>query len=214
MYYDLFSKIPKGSILLWNVEDEKDLPKRKEIIRLLGTDDFTYYKTHGHHRDYIRALARLKDSLLPHQKEERRGYWSQVTTSHFLFTAQEIEINPFFILKFSTQCLGSYFVDANAIKNLNFLLRTYDQVRSITDEINGWPQRIERHKDEIQRDSIDDTVIEKFEIQRLIDLTDGYGKQAIEHAMSKLLAWHDQHYWKTQMPMSTANEAQAEAVTP
>ena len=56
-------------------------------------------------------------------------------------------------------------------------------------------------------------MIEKFEIQRLIDLTDGYGKQAIEHAMSKLLAWHDQHYWKTQMPKSTAKEAQAETVT-
>ena len=72
MYYDLFARIPKGSILLWNVEDEKELPKRKELIRLLGTEDFTYYKTNGHHRDYIRALARLKDSLLPHQKEERQ----------------------------------------------------------------------------------------------------------------------------------------------
>ena len=67
-------------------------------------------------------------------------------------------------------------------------------------------------KTEIKRDSIDDSVIEKFEIQRLIDLTDGYGKQAIDHAMSKLLAWHDQHYWKTQMPRGSAKEPQAEAV--
>ena len=212
MYYDLFVRIPKGSILLWNVEDEKDLPKRKELIRLLGTEDFTYYKTNGHHRDYIRSLARLKDSLSPNQKEERRGYWSQVTTSHFLFTAQEIEINPFFLLKYSTQCLGSYFVNNDDLKNLNSLLRTYDQVRSITDEINNWPQRIERHKDEIKRDSIDDIVIEKFEIQRLIDLTDGYGKQAIDHAMSKLLAWHDQHHWKSHAPKHTVDETQAEAV--
>ncbi len=51
MYYDLFARIPKGSILLWNVEDEKELPKRKELIRLLDTEDFTYYKTNGHHRD-------------------------------------------------------------------------------------------------------------------------------------------------------------------
>ena len=211
MYYDLFARIPKGSILLWNVEDEKDLPKRKELIRLLSTEDFTYYKTNGHHRDYIRSLARLKDSLSPNQKEERRGYWSQVTTSHFLFTAQEIEINPFFLLKYSTQCLGSYFVNNDDLKNLNSLLRTYDQVRSITDEINNWPQRIERHKDEIKRDSIDDSVIENFDVQRLIDLTDGYGKQAIDHAMSKLLAWHDQHHWKSHAPKHTVDETQAEA---
>lgn len=213
MYYDLFAKIPKGSILLWNVEDEKDLPKRKEIIRLLGTDDFTYYKTHGHHRDYIRALARLKDSLLPQQKEERRGYWSHVATSHFLFTAKEIEINPFFLLKFSTQCLGSYFVDANDIKNLNLLLRTYDQVRSITDEINSWPQRIERHKDEIKRESIEDSVIENFDIQRLIDLTNDYGKKAIDNAMSNLLAWHEQHYWKSHLPENATENSKFEAAT-
>ena len=162
--------------------------------------------------DYIRSLARLKDSLSPNQKEERRGYWSQVTTSHFLFTAQEIEINPFFLLKYSTQCLGSYFVNNDDLKNLYSLLRTYDQVRSITDEINNWPQRIERHKDEIKRDSIDDSVIENFDIQRLIDLTDGYGKQAIDHAMSKLLAWHDQHHWKSHAPKHTVDETQAEAV--
>jgi hypothetical protein len=188
------------------VEDEKQLPKRKELIRLLGTENFTYYKTNGHHRDYIRALARLKDSLLPHQKEERRGYWSQVSTSHFLFTAQEIEINPFFILKYSTHCLGSYFVDATDIKNLNSLLRAYDQVRSITDEITSWPQRIERHKEEIKRDSIDDSVIENFAIQDLIDLTNGYGRQAIDHAMSNLVAWHDQHYWKSQVISDSAEE--------
>ena len=212
MYYDLFARIPKGSILLWNVEDEKELPKRKELIRLLGTEDFTYYKTNGHHRDYIRTLARLKDSLTSKQKEERRGYWSQITTSHFLFTAQEIEINPFFLLKYSTQCLGSYFVNTDDLKNLNLLLRTYDQVHSITDEINNWPQRIERHKDEIKRDSIDDSVIENFEIQRLIDLTYGYGKQAIDHAMSKLHDWHDQHHWRSHAPKHTVDEIQAEAV--
>ena len=34
---DLFEKIPKGSILLWNVEEDKDLPKKKEMVRLLDT---------------------------------------------------------------------------------------------------------------------------------------------------------------------------------
>jgi hypothetical protein len=105
-----------------------------------------------------------------------------------------------------------YFVNNDDLKNLNSLLRTYDQVRSITDEINNWPQRIDRHKDEIKRDSIDDSVIENFDIQRLIDLTDGYGKQAIDHAMSKLHDWHDQHHWKSQMPKSAAEVPQAEAV--
>lgn len=210
---DLFEKIPKGSILLWNVEEDKDLPKKKEMIRLLGTEDFTYYKTHGHHRNYIRSLARLKDCLSPTSTEEHRGYWAQTPTSHFLFTEQEIESNSFFVLKYSTQCLGSYYVDGSDINNLDLLLRAYDQVRSFADEVNRWPERIERHKEEIKRDCIQDSVIENFQIQRLTALTHGYGKEAIDDVMSKLENWHHQHYWKSKKSKKTAEAPQDDAVT-
>ena len=210
---DLFEKIPKGSILLWNVEEDKDLPKKREMVRLLGTEDFTYYKTHGHHRNYIRSLARLKDCLSPTSTEEHRGYWAQTPTSHFLFTEQEIESNSFFVLKYSTQCLGSYYVDGSDIKNLDLLLRAYDQVRSFADEVNRWPERIERHKEEIKRDCIQDSVIENFQIQRLTALTHGYGKQAIDDVMSKLEDWHHQHYWKSKKSKKTAEAPQDDAVT-
>ena len=142
---DLFEKIPKGSILLWNVEEDKDLPKKKEMTRLLGTEDFTYYKTRGHHRNYIQSLARLKHSLAEDLTQDHLKYWSEVHTSHFLFTAQEIESNSFFILKYSTKCLGSYFVEKSDIDNLNQLLRRSEQVRRIALEIKDWPNRIERH---------------------------------------------------------------------
>jgi len=120
---DLFEKIPKGSILLWNVESEGDLPKRKEIIRLLGTDSFTYYKHDGHHRDYIRLLARLKDSLNPSTEEDWHSYWPRTAMSHFLFTAQEIEINSFFLLKYSNQCLGAFHVVKQDLEALREHLR-------------------------------------------------------------------------------------------
>jgi len=194
---DLFEKITKGSILLWNVEEDKDLPKKREMVRLLGTEDFTYYKSHGHYRSHIRTLARLKHCISPDFNQENRGFWSQVPTSHFLFTAQEIEPNSFFILKYSAQCLGSYFVDGNDLRNLDHLLRRYDQVRSISGEITNWPNKIERHMEEIKRDGIEDPVIENFQIARLTAMTDGYGKQAVKDALSKLEAWHEQHYWKS-----------------
>ena len=210
---DLFEKIPKGSILLWNVEEDKDLPKKKEIIRLLGTEDFTYYKTNGHHRSYIRSLARLKDCLSQDRTQEYRGYSLQIPTSHFLFTKQEIESNSFFILKYSTQCLGSYFVDGSDINNLDQLLRGYEKVCHIENEILSWPKKIERHQEEIKRDGIEDSVIENFQIQRLTAITNGYGKEAIDHAVSKLQAWHDQHYWKSKKSKRAEGVLQDDTVT-
>lgn len=210
---DLFEKIPKGSILLWNVEEDKDLPKKKEMTRLLGTEDFTYYKTRGHHRNYIQSLARLKALLAADLIPGHLKYWSEVNTSHFLFTAQEIESNNFFTLNYSTKCLGSYFVEKSDIDNLNQLLRRFEQVRRIAIEIQDWPNRIERHKEEIKRDGIEDSFIKNFQVQRLTEITNGYGKQAIDHARFKLQEWHDQHHWKNKKSKQTVKTHQHDMVT-
>jgi len=210
---DLFEKIPKGSILLWNVDEDKDLPKKNEMSKLLGIENFTYYKTRGHHHNYIRSLARLKATLAEDLIPGHLKYLSEVNTSHFLFTAQEIESNHFFTLNYSTKYLGSYFVDKSDIENLNQLLRRFEQVRSIALEIQDWPNRINRHKEEIKRDGIEDSCIKNFQVQRLTEITNGYGKQAIDHARSKLQEWHDLHYWKNKKSKQTVNAQQDDAVT-
>ena len=197
MYYDLFEKIKRGSIMLWNVEDEKELPKRKEIIRLLGTENFTYYKSRGHHRDYIRVLAKLSLYVSSTALEKQADYWAQMEMTHFLFTDKEIESNSFFLLKYANKCYGTYYVDASDIKQLEKLTRAYEQVRSITDEVRNWASRIQKHKDQIEHDGINDQFISEFEIAKFEALMHGYGAQAIDQAKSFLEDWHDQHYWKS-----------------
>ena len=197
MYYDLFEKIRRGSIMLWNVEDEKELPKRKEIIRLLGTENFTYYKSRGHHRDYIRVLAKLSLYVSSTALEKQADYWAQMEMTHFLFTDKEIESNSFFLLKYANKCYGTYYVDASDIKQLEKLTRAYEQVRSITDEVRNWASRIQKHKDQIAHDGINDQFISEFEIAKFEALMHGYGAQAIDQAKSFLEDWHDQHYWKS-----------------
>ena len=59
---DLFKKITQGSIMLWNVEDEKKLPKIKVMGRLLGVTNFKYYKTDGYHSNFIRTLLRMRSA--------------------------------------------------------------------------------------------------------------------------------------------------------
>jgi len=209
---DLFLKISRGSILLWNVTDESELPKRKELIRLLGTDEFTYYKTHGHHKNHIRSLARLKDCLSPDNEEKRNNYWPRTETSHFLFTEKVIEPNSFFLLKYSGKCLGSYFVSSDDLNGLSELLRHFDQVCRFTDEINDWPRRIESHKDEIKKYGIEDQAIEQFEISRLVEITRGYGQQSMDHAASNIKAWHTKHFWTISAPKPLETEEQVTAI--
>jgi hypothetical protein len=204
VHYDLFEKIKRGSIMLWKVSNENELPKRKEMIRLLGTENFTYYKADGHHREYIRILAKLCLYLSPNALSEPAGYWAQVNMTHILFTEKEIESNSFFSMKYLDKCLGTYYVEAEDIKELEKMVRHYEHVRSITDEVKHWSLRIQNHKDQIARDGINDQIITEFEIKDFETLMHGYGDEAIQHARSTLKAWHDQYYWKSKKPKSQA----------
>lgn len=203
---DLFDKTLRGSILLWNVQDESELPKRKELIRLVGADNFIYYKSHGHHSDYIRALARLKDCLNPDPAEEHQYYGARTKTSHFLFTELEIEHNSFFLLRFTNVCLGSYFVGKEDIVELNKLLARHDQVCRFIEEINDWPRRIESHQEDIKKYNIVDPVIENFDIAKLRAISFGYGQQAKDHALANLEAWHERNYWKSKPKQQPAQQ--------
>lgn len=202
---DLFDNIPKGSLLLWYVESEADLPKRKELIRLLGVDNFTYYKSDGHHRRYIHLLGRIMDCLYPTTDERRRGYMRHRYMSHFLFTAQRIEINSFFQLKYSNQCLGAFHVSKKDFEDLDQLLQRYNQAIHWAQAIRGWPTLIQSHKEKLQSETIEDSVITNLDISKLLHLTEGYGLQAIDNTKVNLQHWYDQFFWKNK-PVRQADD--------
>jgi len=208
---NLFEKITKGSILLWNVNDESELPKRKEIVRLLGTENFNCYKASGHHRNYIRTLGRLKYCLRPTTKEEGPGYWETVPISHFYFTEERIQPNSFFVLKYSAKCSGSFYLEHNDFTNLGKLIKIYHHAWNLFDDVRRWPEKVAKHQQEIQASGIQDSVIEHFDVANLRVMTEGYGTQAIDRALSNLRNWHDQHYWLGQTSQSSADEPAEQA---
>ena len=182
--------------MLWNVDDEKKLPKIKAMGRLLGVTNFKYYKTDGYHSNFIRTLLRMRAARSPDALKTRWSSWPSNPTSHFLFTPQELENNSFFQLTYMASCMGSYFVDEAAMEELSELNSHYDHVRSIADHVSIWPGVIANDQDRIKRDGITDTAVANFDTPGLLKLIDGYGHEAIRDVVSKLDAWHTKHFWK------------------
>jgi D-mannonate dehydratase len=79
------------------------------------------------------------------------------------------------------------------------------------DEVKKWSEKVEKHKEEIQASGIQDSVIEDFDVANLKAMTDGYGTQAIDRALSSLRDWHDQHYWFSKASQSSADEPAEQA---
>lgn len=207
---DLFKKITQGSIMLWNVEDEKKLPKIKVMGRLLGVTNFKYYKTDGYHSNFIRTLLRMRAARSPDALKTRWSSWPSNPTSHFLFTPQELENNSFFQLTYMASCMGSYFVDEAAMEELSDLNSHYDHVRSIADPVSRWPDLIANDQSRIEKDGITDTAVANFDTPGLLKLIDGYGHEAIRDAVTKLDAWHTKHFWKNKATAYAPDDSEEE----
>ena len=207
---DLFKKITQGSIMLWNVDDEKKLPKIKAMGRLLGVTNFKYYKTDGYHSNFIRTLLRMRAARSPDALKTRWSSWPSNPTSHFLFTPQELENNSFFHLTYMASCMGSYFVDEAAMEELSELNSHYDHVRSIADPVSRWPDLIANDQSRIEKDGITDTAVANFDTPGLLKLIDGYGHEAIRDAVTKLDAWQTKHFWKSKATAYAPDESEEE----
>lgn len=207
---DLFKKITQGSIMLWNVEDEKKLPKIKAMGRLLGVTNFKYYKTDGYHSNFIRTLLRMRAARSPDALKTRWSSWPSNPTSHFLFTPQELENNSFFHLTYMASCMGSYFVDEAAMEELSELNSHYDHVRSIADPVSRWPDLIANDQSRIEKDGITDTAVANFDTPGLLKLIDGYGHEAIRDAVTKLDAWQTKHFWKNKATAYAPDDSEEE----
>jgi hypothetical protein len=207
---DLFKKITQGSIMLWNVDDEKKLPKIKAMGRLLGVTNFKYYKTDGYHSNFIRTLLRMRAARSPDALKTRWSSWPSNPTSHFLFTPQELENNSFFHLTYMASCMGSYFVDEAAMEELSELNSHYDHVRSIADPVSRWPDLIANDQSRIEKDGITDTAVANFDTPGLLKLIDGYGHEAIRDAVTKLDAWQTKHFWKNKATAYAPDDSEEE----
>jgi hypothetical protein len=207
---DLFKKITQGSIMLWNVDDEKKLPKIKAMGRLLGVTNFKYYKTDGYHSNFIRTLLRMRAARSPDALKTRWSSWPSNPTSHFLFTPQELENNSFFHLTYMASCMGSYFVDEAAMEELGELNSHYDHVRSIADPVSRWPDLIANDQSRIEKDGITDTAVANFDTPGLLKLIDGYGHEAIRDAVTKLDGWHTKHFWKNKATAYASDDSEEE----
>jgi len=210
---DLFRKITQGSILLFNVDEPKDLPTRKQLKTHLNVTDFIYYQSDGHHRGYIHQLRRLKKILNPNSASTSPyGYRAEVEASHFLFCEQEIKFSSAFGLIFTGRCIGSYFVNKQNLSDLASLIRTYEHACEMQREIKRWPETILNHKENLLEFKIEDAVIANLDEKKITELTKNYGAQAVTESLQNLNNWKDTHSWKAATePAGSEDEEPEEA---
>ena len=193
----------KATVILMTAHFESELPKLKDLKKLLHIPDGRYYKSGGRNYASTNRLERLLGVLSQIRGEERD--WQRYSSSDYLITVAEVHSNLFMTLKYSAQVIDGFNLTDACMDELEQLMSAYNGNCSMKGDVSNMWATLERNKDRAIKLGITDTTILNPDIPSLQQILQGYGDAEYLKATSDLKNWYDTYRWKVGTPSSNAS---------
>ena len=193
----------KATVILMTAHFESELPKLKDLKKLLHIPDGRYYKSGGRNYASTNRLERLLGVLSQIRGEERD--WQRHSSSDYLITVAEVHSNLFMTLKYSAQVIDGFNLTDACMDELEQLMSAYNGNCSMKGDVSNMWATLERNKDRAIKLGITDTTILNPDIPSLQQILQGYGDAEYLKATSDLKNWYDTYRWKVGTPSSRAS---------
>ena len=193
----------KATVILMTAHFESELPKLKDLKKLLHIPDGRYYKSGGRNYASTNRLERLLGVLSQIRGEERD--WQRYSSSDYLITVAEVHSNLFMTLKYSAQVIDGFNLTDACMDELEQLMSAYNGNCSMKGDVSNMWATLERNKDRAIKLGITDATILNPDIPGLQQILQGYGDAEYLKATSDLKHWYDTYRWKVGTPSSKAS---------
>lgn len=193
----------KATVILMTAHFESELPKLKDLKKLLHIPDGRYYKSGGRNYTATNRLERLLGVLSEIRGEERD--WQRYSSSDYLITVAEVHSNLFMTLKYSAQVIDGFNLTDACMDELEQLISAYNGNCSMKGDVSNMWATLERNKDRAIKLGITDATILNPDIPGLQQILKGYGEAEYLKATSDLKNWYDTYRWKVGTPSSRAS---------
>ena len=190
----------KATVILMTAHFESELPKLKDLKKLLHIPDGRYYKSGGRNYASTTRLERLLGVLSQIRGEERD--WQRHSSSDYLITVAEVHSNLFMTLKYSAQVIDGFNLTDACMDELEQLMSAYNGNCAMKGDVSNMWATLERNKDRAIKLGITDTTILNPDIPSLQQILQGYGDAEYLKATSDLKNWYDTYRWKVGTPLS------------
>jgi hypothetical protein len=197
----------KATVILMTAHFDSELPKLKDLKKLLHIPDGRYYKSGGRNYAATNRLERLLGVLSQIRGEERD--WQRHSSSDYLITVAEVHSNLFMTLKYSAQVIDGFNLTDACMDELEQLMSAYNGNCSMKGDVSNMWATLERNKDRAIKLGITDATILNPDIPSLQQILQGYGDAEYLKATSDLKNWYDTYRWKVGTPSSKASSDQS-----
>ena len=203
----------KATVILMKAHFESELPKLKDLKKLLHIPDGRYYKSGGRNYSSTHRLERLLNILSEIRGEERD--WQRYNSSDYLITVAEVHSNLFMTLKYSAQVIDGFNLTDACMDKLEQLMSAYSSVCSMKSDVENMWSTLERNKEKAAKFGITDTTILEPNLPNLQSILHGYGDAEYLKATNELTDWYETYRWSVGAPKSDSlsDESQDEAET-
>ena len=193
----------KATVILMTAHFESELPKLKDLKKLLHIPDGRYYKSGGRNYASTNRLERLLGVLSQIRGEERD--WQRHSSSDYLITVAEVHSNLFMTLKYSAQVIDGFNLTDACMDELEQLMSAYNGNCSMKGDVSNMWATLERNKDRAIKLGITDPTILTPDIPGLQQILQGYGDAEYLKATSDLKNWYETYRWKVGTPSSISS---------
>ena len=193
----------KATVILMTAHFDSELPKLKDLKKLLHIPDGRYYKSGGRNYASTNRLERLLGVLSEIRGEERD--WQRHSSSDYLITVAEVHSNLFMTLKYSAQVIDGFNLTDACMDELEQLMSAYNGNCSMKGDVSNMWATLERNKDRAIKLGITDATILNPDIPGLQQILQGYGDAEYLKATSDLKNWYETYRWKVGTPSSISS---------
>ena len=196
----------KATIILMRSHFDSELPKLKDLKKILHIPDGRYYKSAGRNSHEIRKLERLLSIRREIRGEERD--WQKTSSSDYLTTVAEVDSNLFMTLKYEAQIVDGFNLTDSAITDLEKLIDAYSRICDMRNDIEQMWHVLNRNSETAVVKGFADPTILKPNLPALQEILAGYGDAQYAKACQGIQHWYDTYQWKVRSPAKAkqANE--------
>ncbi|MEI7784523.1 MAG: hypothetical protein WCK08_09080 [Betaproteobacteria bacterium] len=191
----------KATIILIRSHFDSELPRLKDLKKLLHIPDGRYYKSAGRSSHQIFKIERLLAILRNIRGEEVD--WRKIKSTDYLITVAEVHSNLFMALKYAAQVIEGFNLTDAALTDLEARINAYAFIAGMRSDITRMVEVLSRNSESAVEKGFKDLTILNPNIPALQEILAGYGDAQFAQICRDIEDWYETYRWKVQAPLSS-----------
>jgi len=188
----------KATVILFSAHFDSELPKLKELKKILSIPDGRFYKSNGHHAREIYLLQELLGTVHKIRATGKKLY--DFRSSDFFVTVAEVDSNLFMKMKYDAEVVDGFNLTTQGLEELKKILGNFTEINSMRSQVSRMPETlISQQKSAIENGFIDTTVLNP-DIEGLKKMLADYGDKQQVQVYESVEQWYETYRWKVTSP--------------